>query len=356
MKTFAIRKILIALLAFISVLCCTFLAPLAGMAETVMVPILYATDRILDQSATSSIAFSNCQSDRLSFGIKNMPIVSPAATNDPSYLNGLGWWSIMPGQVPGAAPFPNTTLTEKDFFVQVKESIESGPSDRPLIVFAHGCCTDFEGGMVNAAKLANECEAPVILYAWCSIPPTMEKYRENEDTQRKNARFFSRFLSALSEYAIPERTVLIAHSMGNRFLHETLKDRYWDHEKEPSYPKFKCTIFACADVSIDDFASDEKAMAFNSQKTYVTKNDLDPALLMSMAQRGGYGRLGAPLKRLDRILSTDGVDVVAIEQVFGKNHALPVAVVSDLVNKQRRSYRPKFRQWPKRAHLLEIQK
>jgi hypothetical protein len=327
-------------------------------SNKLVIPIFYATDRVLNSSYTANIAFTDDQAKpvAVSCGIKNIVLVDQPDISDFDRIHGLGWWNVLPGTDPGKPLVNNTTLNSEQLISQIKKIIDDGPENRPLIVYVNGCCIGFDKSLEDGAKIASSLDAPVLVYAWAAKPPTMEQYRENEIRQRNGAKAFTEFLESLEQGVGSDRIVLLAHSMGNRFLHETLKYRYWNHGSNPAYPKFRAVGFGCADVNVDDFASDEPGIAFNSEHIIVTKNNTDPALLGSQVQRGFYGRLGAPLNALNKLIKTEGADLYGIEGLYFKTHAFPLPIFIDLIRQQEGGYSNKYLFLQEKQHLFRVTK
>lgn len=327
-------------------------------ADKIAIPVFFATDRTLDANGGTDLNYSDLQltERKLNYGVKNIVLVGSNIDGDVSErATGLGWWTPLAAAVNEPVQHTmNQTLTEQEFFNRVKASVEDGDSKRPLVLFVHGCCQPFKSSMEGAAKLELALQAPVILYAWSSMPPTEKLYRENEIRQRNGSEAFYDFLKKLEAVVPPDRTVVIAHSMGNRFVHESLKTRHWERGSNPNCPKYRAVILACADVNVDDFASDEKHVTFSCKKLAVTKNDTDLALLMSKLQRGYYGRLGAPGSALNKLLNKGDAEIYDIVSIYRNKHDLPVPVLVDIVRGDEGGFQQQNRFFQKKPHLFEV--
>lgn len=352
----------IKVIALLAIFVCLYVSLPAeaepGPVTRIAVPVYFATDRQLNQTSTNlDYTDQQEQSDSLSFGVKNMVITeNEYGETEADRIGGLGWWHVLSTNGVQSDPsVRNTTLTRQELLSKLKEIVDGGPSKRPLVVFVHGCCTSFNPSMENAARLARSLQAPVVSYAWAAIPPTAEKYRENEVRQRNSSKRFTDFLSDLESVVGPDRIVLVGHSMGNRFLHEALRFRYWNHGQNRTYPRFRCTAFAAADVNVDDFASDETAVAFNSEQTWITANDTDRALFLSQLQRGFYGRLGAPHGALRKLINTPGIEILEISRISRNSHDLPTLILTQVIRTAEGGIQARFTLWQQKPHLLQVQ-
>lgn len=326
--------------------------------DKLAIPVYFVTDRALVSNASTGEDYGDTQLDqgKVNFGVKNIVLVGKdIASSGSDRITGLGWWAPS-----GIAPanqrpvVPNSTFTEDDMISKITEIVLSGDSKRPLILFVHGCCQPFKDSIETAANLERAFEAPVLLYSWCSIGPTEREYRENELRQRGGSGTFYNFLSRLEAKVPPEKIVIVAHSMGNRFVHEALKTRQWNRGSNSACPKFRDVIFACADVNAGDFAKDEHNIAFSCDRLVITKNNTDPALMLSKVQRGFYDRLGAPIFSLNRLLAGNDAEVYDIENLYRGDHKLPIPVLVDLVRNREGGWQRKYGYFQKKPHLIEV--
>ncbi len=102
------------------------------------------------------------------------------------------------------------------------------------LVFIHGFNTSFDNALARAAQIAYDLQfdGPVYLFSWPSKGGTTTwDHIKNifnytpDRTSAANARVpFSLFLKQVLLASRPSKTVVIAHSMGNRLLLETLRD------------------------------------------------------------------------------------------------------------------------------------
>lgn len=297
--------------------------------EVTSIPVFFATDREMNIENASMMDFLDKQlpEEDVNYGIKlSVPRNRDVSEIDPSAVNGLNW-VIDTGST---ANVRDITLKEDEFFRRIHEVVDALPESKPIVVFAHGCCTGFQGSCGNAANLARHYCCPVVMYAWCAIPPTITKYRDNEDSESVSETRFDHFMKRMEKEFGAGKIVLVAHSMGNRLLYSYLKQRYNRYGSNPHHAQFKSAAFACADVKASEFQSNEKRVGFNSQVTWVTANDADKALFASWMQSAFYTRLGAPKEFKHKLTHTPTVMVADINSLVGNSHDLPADVLAVL--------------------------
>lgn len=212
---------------------------------------------------------------------------------------------------------------------------------KDLIFFVHGCCINFDKAYKRSSQIAMATGQPVFLYSWPSVPmkftPSLNNiasdfgYNRNEaayDASKSDfGRFFHSFEERLNEHS---RMILVAHSMGNRFIDSELELRYLLRHNDPDFKKFKATIFACADVDAKAFISHKKRIASNSDQTWLVVNDKDKALKQSVRVHGG-SRLGNPHEKI-LLLFGEGIKVVETTEAQNDKHDLPIEIISALLN------------------------
>lgn len=316
-------------------------APMAFSADPKTVfPIFYSTDRTLDPNVPNlSYTSEQLAPDELMYGVKNIVLMNNGGANESAErLQGLGWWNLLDASDPNP-PSRTTTLNESDFFSQVKTVADAGPADRPVVLYVHGCCSDFNKTTMDGARIASAMAAPVVVYAWAAIPP-LTKYKDNEPAQANSAKRFNDFLSKLESQIGASRIVIVGYSMGNRFLQESLKVRYWNHGSNASFPKFRATCFMCADVPVYEFAAQNKSVAWCSNDTYISKNNTDGALTASNIVHGLYTRLGAPLLDFKKIRGAEHVMFYDTQPILPFKHDLPIDLLAQLIRSSDTDYQP----------------
>jgi esterase/lipase superfamily enzyme/Flp pilus assembly protein TadD len=130
------------------------------------------------------------------------------------------------------------------------------------LIFLHGFNTSFSNALVRAAQIAYDLEfdGPVFVFSWPSKGgETTWDHVKNvfnytpDRTSAANARIpFAQFLKQVLLLSEPRKTVVIAHSMGNRLLLETLRDAART-PLDGIAPNIGDIIFAAPDVPRSEF-------------------------------------------------------------------------------------------------------
>lgn len=258
---------------------------------------------------------------------------------------------------------------EDKLFDAVIKYLTTNPSKR-LIFYIHGCCHLYPATLESAKKLSNKLNEPVLIYNWPSSPfhieptkwqsfwqlltinrvlLTQNGYSENEQGYSNGKGqfcfFFQRFDDALNRSKIDgSRIIVLAHSMGNRFLDDELETRAFINQfGKREMKKFKKVIFACADVGMEEFQDLTRVerVGLSAENVYVLINQKDPALKVS-SRIHGYTRVGnIPPQKADAFLVSEDKNFKVIDhtKITGNDHGLPLDLIVDLVNESNNSYR-----------------
>lgn len=146
-------------------------------------------------------------------------------------------------------------VSEGEFFEGVRSAV--GQTERKeAFVFIHGFNTNFEGGIYRTAQMAADLdvEEPVtpILFSWPSRASLFGYVADGEELSTPLKIKLGEFLFKVKNATGATRVHLVAHSMGNRFLLEGLREL---KIKNPSARGlFDEVIFAAPDVRADNFA------------------------------------------------------------------------------------------------------
>jgi esterase/lipase superfamily enzyme len=205
--------------------------------------ILFGTNRATKGSVNGQLKFGSAASDALSIGIADVRVPDvrrgrsqELAQTEEAGLSGserpqldevtdsghmaiLGYW-----------PKPAKEMLDLAAVGLQKSQVYAGKA----LIFIHGFNNDFDSALVRAAQLAYDLQfdGPVFLYSWpAQGGPTVWDHIRNlfsytrDRTSAANARGpFANFLRQVLVTARPAKTLVIAHSMGNRLLLETLRD------------------------------------------------------------------------------------------------------------------------------------
>jgi esterase/lipase superfamily enzyme len=145
-------------------------------------------------------------------------------------------------------------MSEQQFFAEVQEEMARPYNPRrEAFVFIHGYNTTFQDAAFRTALLARDLEfgGVPILYSWPSWGE-LEDYPADETAEEYSRELFEEFLRKVARESQAQRLYVIAHSMGNRLLTETLKTllpQAWS-EKD----RLKEVVLAAPDVDRQQFA------------------------------------------------------------------------------------------------------
>ncbi len=220
-------------------------------------------------------------------------------------------------------------------FASINSYLAENPRAK-LCIYVHGCCQDFPSAFSAASELARTSGMPVLLYSWAASPykvvgpvtayASHAGYCENEAACEVSQSEFRDFLHDFDiNNSVPARTILIAHSMGNRLLNSQMQSRALI---TPTQKKYKALVFACADLPVRAFTKNKRTITSNARKTFVLNNDKDTALNVSAKIHNG-NRLGAAHSEIN-LVKGDGVDVIDIEEQQGTDHSMPFKIISNL--------------------------
>jgi esterase/lipase superfamily enzyme len=145
-------------------------------------------------------------------------------------------------------------LSEQQFFADVQEEMARPFNPhREAFVFIHGYNTTFQDAAFRTALLARDMEfgGVPILFSWPSWGE-LEDYPADEEAAGYSRDLFEEFLRKVARDSHAQRLYVIAHSMGNRMLTETLKTMLpatW-----PEKAQLKEVVLAAPDVDRQQFA------------------------------------------------------------------------------------------------------
>jgi hypothetical protein len=316
-------------------------------------PILFATDRSLLRRGTCN-CFSEEQAQDtkdkgLFYGRKTVFAPRLNVFSDPKYnafFDTLGWQleqKYFRGKQINTPALQNLKLTKSEFLDQLSSlkqttqaAIDKLPAGRKeerfndLCVFVHGCCRSFDLHTEHAAYLNSWLCRPVVSYDWTAPHVTLDvtKYLGNEINVQRSQDRFDRFLASIESIYPPEKTILIAHSMGNRLIEEALIRRAYQ-KKRP----YKEVIFGCADTDLGAFANHVGLICDAAQQVTIYTSMHDKLLALSAAVHSKQHRLGrmnlAESKDLLNASNKKNIRIFDVTEL-DINHDLPIWLVANL--------------------------
>ncbi|MFO0934212.1 MAG: alpha/beta hydrolase [Planctomycetota bacterium] len=211
--------------------------------------------------------------------------------------------------VHGIAPQP-----EDAWFTTLRDVV-AGSDAQDAFVFVHGYNVTFEEALLRTAQIAYDLKfrgAP-ICFSWPSQGGVAE-YTVDEANVRWATPHLERFLVALKERSGAARIHLIAHSMGNRALTETLQRLR--ATLKPGETLFHEIVLAAPDVDADTFRDDlAPALLPTASRVTLYASSRDAALQLSRKVHG-YPRAG---EAGDGLVVVPGLETVDVSEVSGSH-------------------------------------
>lgn len=271
-----------------------------------VVPVFYGTDReIRDEAGLEPSEIYTAGRGELTYGVAE---VSIPRTHEAGEMERPRWWKLEFREDPSrhVVLLGVERLGEGDFVDRVSRGLET--ADRPeALVFVHGFNVTFAQAARRAAQLAYDLRYPglPVLYSWPSQGQTLD-YLTDHTNARWTVEHFRSFLTLALSRVGAERVHLLAHSMGNLPLIETLA-----HFDTAALPKGSASlsqvIFAAPDFDADTFRDLARVFPGKAGRFTLYASSRDRALKLSRKLRGDLVRAGESGPRL---VVTDGVDTV----------------------------------------------
>jgi esterase/lipase superfamily enzyme len=223
-----------------------------------------------------------------------------------------------------------TPLARESYFAAARDRIGNAARKEALI-FIHGYNVTFEDGARRAAQIAYDLHFQGIsmLYSWPSEASTA-RYTIDETNVYWSRPHFQAFLRSVLTETGAEAVHVIAHSMGNRVLAETIGQ--FDATGLPAgAARLRQVVFAAPDIDAQTFADLAKAFHGCAERFTLYASSGDLALQVSKKVHG-YARAGDSGEGLVMVEAVDTIDASAIDtslmghSYFGDNRS----VIGDL--------------------------
>ena len=215
-------------------------------ARYVTVPIAYATDRADTGLADPALRYSGERGGELRFGIAHVSIPDD---HQRGIVEMPKWWKLEFRATPDrhVALLDVQPLASADFVAQAR-SLLAIADVRDVLVVVHGYNVAFDDAAKRAAQLAWDLDFQGVpmLYSWPSEGRVLS-YPTDEGNVRWTEDHFRTFLTTLLTALDAGAVHVIAHSMGNRAVVETL--RHFDPRTlAPGAARLRQIVFAAPDV------------------------------------------------------------------------------------------------------------
>jgi esterase/lipase superfamily enzyme len=267
--------------------------------------VLFATDRAATGSATPA-AFFGARRGELQFGVAE---VSLPADHERGELEAPVWWKFefRPDARKHVVLLSVSTHERADFVALAGSAVARSPR-REALVFIHGYNVSFESGARRTAQIAHDLRfagAP-ILYSWPSTSAAL-RYTEDETNARWTVSHFDAFLKMVLTELGADAVHIIAHSMGNRVLTESLKVLQVPEDAA----KMRQVVLAAPDIDADTFEDLSREFRTRAERFTLYASSRDLALKASKLVHG-YPRAG---DSTPDVLIVDGVDTIDASRV-----------------------------------------
>ena len=176
------------------------------------------------------------------------------------------------------------TLERGVFVRELREQVEASP-ERSLLININGFRERFRSALQKTAFVAHvlDIDSPVLVFDWPGDQgSTPRGYRRAQRIARESGEDLARSLRVIIDEVQPERTWIIANSMGGEVVVSAFDDLVQDPALVEAGPQFEDVVLTAPDVSHEEFGErfKEKIKALTDHLTiYVSSNDR--ALLMS---------------------------------------------------------------------------
>ncbi len=276
-----------------------------------VVPIFYATDRKAAGDLRSRPFYTSERGVELSFGIAEVSIPQNHRRGE---VERPRVWRIELREEPArhVVVMSVRELERKVFLADLRSDLEK-TNGREALVFVHGYRVSFEEAARRTAQIAHDLSFAGIpmLYSWPS-QGTFTGYFTDETNARWTESHFEELLRlVLSEVGALQVHVL-AHSMGNRPLIETLS-RFDIGSLPAGSATLSQVIFAAPDIDAGTFRDLARAFHQRADRCTLYASSNDEALAGSRKLlRSGLARAGESGARL---VVVDGVNTIDASEV-----------------------------------------
>ncbi|MBK8491311.1 MAG: alpha/beta hydrolase [Saprospirales bacterium] len=288
-----------------------FMTPEPGLDETLFstVPVYYATDR-KPSGKLDPYKFYSGKPDPegLAFG---KCIVTIPAIHELGELERPSWWTLEFSENTARHMVLKevSPLSESDFFQELQLAGLTSNKHEAL-VFIHGFNVSFDEAALQAAQIAYDVSfgGIPVLYSWPS-KGSVFKYGKDGKQNATTVPHLEYFLEALAQNGGFEKIHIVAHSMGNRALTESLMNLA---RKEPDQRLFDQVILAAPDVDSKAFVQDIAPLIYQTaQNVTLYASSKDKALLLSekINKAPRAGEAGEHLVVVDHIETVDASDI-----------------------------------------------
>lgn len=282
---------------------------MSDLEGVVVIPLFYGTDRARGTGDEPKNYYAGKRGS-LALGVAHVSV--PTQGRAVGDLTTPAWWRLEFKQDRSKhVVLIDVRSRERSAFVaELRDSLTLA-DERDVLIFIHGYNTSFEDAARRAAQISVDLRfsGRTLLYSWASAAEA-KSYTVDEDTIDWSRQYFDEFLRlALTEIGARDVHV-IAHSMGNRALMNTIERLDMTNAK-PGAATLCQLIFAAPDVGRDRFVQLAEAFKGRAQRCTLYASSRDVALRASKVVHG-YPRAGDAGASL---VVVDGVDTIDASEV-----------------------------------------
>ena len=273
----------------------------------VVVPVYYGTDRAGTNSDKPGFHYGGVRGE-LSFGVATVSIPDDHRMGS---IEKPRWWRLefRPNPDHHVVLLSIDPMT-REGFISAGRQAGRRANNAEALVFVHGYNVTFEAAAQRAAQIAYDLGfgGVPMLFSWPSTG-SGAKYTVDETNVRWAEPHYREFLSCcLAELGL--RTVhVIAHSMGNRLVAETLGQ--FDPPTRDG-ARLRQIVFAAPDIDADTFRQLAAAFHGSAERWTLYASSQDYALKASKVVHG-YARAGDSGPDLVVVDGIDTVDATAVD-------------------------------------------
>ncbi|MCX6876525.1 MAG: alpha/beta hydrolase [Verrucomicrobia bacterium] len=272
------------------------------------VPVFYGTDRAIDNGLEVPVSYGS-ERGELALGMAEVSIPDDhrMGTIERPML-----WKLQFRESPEkhVLVLQIEPLSFTAFKARAQNLLTHG-SSKEVLLFVHGYNVGFSEALSRTAQIAYDLkfEGLPVLYSWPSAGST-PKYLVDETNVTWSRPRFAQFLSLLRENLGAETIHIIAHSMGNRLVTETLSSL-----TQPLPVPGACirqVVFAAPDIDAATFKDLVEAFHHKAERFTLYASSKDKALKASKLIHR-YARAGESGPALVVVDSVDTVDATSVD-------------------------------------------
>ncbi len=249
-------------------------------------------------------------------------------------MEGVAWYDFLSKEKPSEdlMVLDIKSMTEKQFYAQLKHTLGKA-QQKDILIYVHGYQTSFVDAVRRAAQLSYDASflGNTIVYSWPSYANSLD-YTKDEESVALATENFKKFLIDLSQSKIAEKIHIVAYSMGNRLIFQSL----FELAQKPDICKslnLGQVIFTAADINAKIFELRFPSIGNLAQHYTLYCSSQDKALKVSQSIHG-FNRVGEVVDTIPTTIlpKLDTIDISKTDtSFFGHDyHASNTAVLDDI--------------------------